>query len=120
MEAGGVSGRKSLDKLATPMRTRADQSTANTLDERITLLKRLKSQRDEIDSEITTLQEKLESELSSLIGLVQPGRSTGSKPRATRKCSICGLGGHNAATCKKKASFAGKSSGSKRKLKAEK
>lgn len=96
------------------------QSTATTLDQRVTLLKRLKSEREKIDSEITTLQKELEGELASLIGLVQPRRAGDPKAKGLRKCSVCGRSGHNAATCEKRASASGKTTGSEKKARPPK
>lgn len=83
---------------------REDDARVDTLDERVTRLKELRTQREQIESEMNSLQKELEGELSELLGLIQPTGAPAmtDKRKASRKCSICGLSGHNAATCANK------------------
>lgn len=107
---GGGAGDRFQKTLASPVQLgdcampREDDAKVDTLDERVTRLRELRTQREQIESEMTSLQKELEGELSELLGFIQPtgAPSKTDKRKASRKCSICGLSGHNAATCASK------------------
>lgn len=72
-----------------------------TIDERIARHRELSQKRAEIDQELHSLSDELQTDLKSLLGgltTTKPEKATG-KAKSVRKCKECGAEGHNAKTC---------------------
>lgn len=82
-----------------------------SIDSKVSKLKELTDKRDDLSTQIATLQDEIRGELSSLMGQFAPMKGRGKRGAAsasTRVCSICGKMGHNARTCADKDTAAAK------------